>query len=394
MGREERRPLATIKTVFIYLICEKNWTEKAKVDARAQIFPFACGWMLAGVLDSCKIPTRCLTLTPPPRPLVDAGDVMVCAAPRCPHLRRTHVVLIGPFTLSACLSPSTTSPALSPPPSHQPCRRSHSSSCFHCCLFYSAFIFFNKAHCLFQISNISRCQLLWMVSLFFPTIRHFFPSFSHLLPRTRQIFLHSNNFWKVFLWAYHAAVTAGCTTSQIQLQISEPKTRLKKTNKKLLSPQVWLCFVVRVKSWGGRTNLDILEVKKIEMRNRCHLQGVFYAYECVLVWDKQGNSKCLSSSHNSVQVWKRCGDSAESWSTIKRLADEMGDVFIDIFHLMELISSPSQSPRLAVYSDAGCFLWSEGKQWESLSILKSGFNLFSLLSGRLVSTKTILTLSS
>lgn len=95
----------------------------------------------------------------------------MCAAPRCPHLRRTHVVLIDPFTLSACLSPSTTSPALSPPPSHQPCRRSHSPTCSHCCLFYSAFLtrhiscsrfpislaanFFGLFYCFFPLSDVS-----------------------------------------------------------------------------------------------------------------------------------------------------------------------------------------------------------------------------------------------
>lgn len=90
------------------------------------------------------------------------------------------------------------------------------------------------------------------------------------------------------------------------------------------------------------------------MCNTCRFQSLFrvYAHECV----KKGESKCLSKTHYSVQVRKRCGDGAESWSAIKRLADEMGDVFIDIFHLMELISSPRLSPRLAVYSDAGCFL--------------------------------------
>lgn len=192
--------------------------------------------MLAGVFDCCKITTRYFTLTPPPPPPGGCrwrhGPSHVCGALWCPHLRRTHVVLIDPFALSACLSPSTTSLPSYPPPPIRPAVAHIPSLASTAVSFIRLFFFFlNETHSLFQISDISCCQLLWIVSPFFsPAIWCFFSSFSHLFPWTCPIFLHSDSFWKVFLRAHQTAVTAGCTISRFPCWFQSQKQD--KINKK------------------------------------------------------------------------------------------------------------------------------------------------------------------
>lgn len=72
-------------------------------------------------------------------------------------------------SISVSLSIHDVSPSY-PPPSHQPCRRLHSFSCFHCCLFYSVFFFLMRLIPCSRFPISLAANFFGWFHCFFPTI--------------------------------------------------------------------------------------------------------------------------------------------------------------------------------------------------------------------------------
>lgn len=139
------------------------------------------------------------------------------------------MVLIEPSALSMCL----------PPPSHQPCRRSHSSTCFHCCLFYSDF-FFKRGT--FPVPDFRYLSL--------PTSLDGFTVFSHYLTFLLVLFPplspNTSDFspLRQLLKSVPVGTSRSCHRrmqdfSHLTL-IAEPKTKQKNTNLLRCDCVLWL----------------------------------------------------------------------------------------------------------------------------------------------------------